>query len=492
MKYSIRIDRANPSALHIQAVRYFKRKPIVLKHIGTAHTEEEKNELLFLARKWIADNPPQQTLFQPGKERARPSLDESEYRGVTHRFIYELLYRLCSRFHFTSLKNRIFIDLVIQRIVEPASKLRSLALLERFFRISYDKNALYRALPQIAMKKEVVERLLVELARKEFGFDFTFVLYDVTTLYFETFKDDELRKPGFSKDNKPQQPQIVIGVMVTPEGFPVSYEVFAGNIFEGNTFLPSILAFKKRHDIKTLTVVADAAMLSLDNIAALGKHGLTYIVGARLGNVSEKLYERILSLPRIDQATARHMTAHGDLLVEYSEKRSRKDLHEVDKQIAKAKSIVEKPGKAKRAKFLLGVNAGFSLNEPLIKKAKSLAGIKGFYTNLTGVDDAYIINHYRSLWRIEQAFRIAKTDLATRPVFHRKDASIRAHIVICVMALAISKYIELKTKISIKRFVWLCMGVTDALFIHTDTNTLRTIRSPVSPEVQTIQKDLQH
>src|SRR3989344_5720376 len=169
-----------------------------------------------------------------------------------------------------------------------------------------------------------------------FGFNFSFVLYDVTTLYFETFKSDSLRKPGFSKDNKPQQPQIVIGLMVTPEGFPVSYEVFAGNTFEGATFLPSILAFKSLHKIEKLTIVADAAMLSLDNIEKLVEHNLTYIVGARLRNISSYLLEIIdATLPRTDGASKKTTTPHGELIYAFSRKRHIKDLSDMNKQIKK-------------------------------------------------------------------------------------------------------------------------------------------------------------
>ena len=495
MKYSIRVDRTNTEAQRIQVVRYNRRKVVELKHIGTAHTEEEMTGLKSVAEAWIMAHPPHPQLFTL-KVEPPPSpvfLKDCRFQGIWHTFTYELLHRLCTHFHFTHLKQRILVDLVIMRLFEPVSKRRSLTLLARYFGIEYSENILYRALRTFSSLKESVEEKTVAIAKKEFGFDFSFVLYDVTTLYFETFEADEMRKPGFSKDNKSQQPQIVIGLMVTPQGFPVSYEIFAGNTFEGTTFLPTILAFKKLHKVDTLTIVADAAMLSLDNIEKLTAEKLTYIVGARLGNISPTLLNTIdISLLHVDGATTRTETQHGTLICSYSKKRYSKDLSDMNKQIAKAKNQVQSPGKMKRAKFVSVSTGKVSLNDELIAKTKKLLGVKGYYTNLAKMTDADVIAHYRSLWHIEQAFRIAKSDLATRPIFHRKEESIKAHILICVMALALSKYIEIKTKQSIHSVLDACKSVTDARILHTVTNKIIVMRSGIPDEVKSIQEILSH
>ncbi|OFZ56818.1 MAG: hypothetical protein A3D92_05930 [Bacteroidetes bacterium RIFCSPHIGHO2_02_FULL_44_7] len=495
MKYSIRIDRTDTDSQRVQVVRYEKRKIAELKHIGTAHTEKELTDLKSVAEAWILAHPPHPQLFALTVE-PPPSpvfLKDCRYQGIWHTFTYEFLHRLCTHFHFTHLKQHILIDLVIMRLFEPASKRRSLTLLNRYFGIEYSENTLYRALRKFSSLKESVEEKTVAIAKEEFGFDFSFVLYDVTTLYFETFEADEMRKPGFSKDNKSQQPQIVIGLMVTPEGFPVSYEIFAGNTFEGTTFLPTILAFKRLHKVETLTIVADAAMLSLDNIEKLTVEKLTYIVGARLGNISPKLLNTIdSSLTRTDGATTRTETLHGTLVCSYSKKRYSKDLSDMNKQIAKAENQVQNPGKMKRAKFVSVSTGKVSLNDELIAKTKKLLGVKGYYTNLTDMMDTDIITHYRSLWHIEQAFRIAKSDLATRPIFHRKEESIKAHILICVMALALSKYIEIKTKQSIHSVLDACKSVTDARILHTATNKIIVMRSKIPDVVKNIQEILSH
>ena len=493
MNRSVRVTKTASGARAVQVVEYRERKVHICKHVGSAHSDRELKRLRGTALSWILANPPQAQLFSTHTDASRFLLREYEYRGVRFAYAYEFLYRLYERFGFCALKDKILIDLVIMRIFEPASKLRSLALLTKYFSIDHSELTLYRHLRRFPSLKQSVEEKIVAVAKREFGFDFSFVLYDVTTLYFETFKSDTLRKPGFSKDNKSQQPQIVIGLMVTPQGFPVSYEVFAGNTFEGATFLPSILAFKALHKVETLTIVADAAMLSLDNIKKLTEHGLTYIVGARLGNISSELLKTIdTGLERTDGKTMRTATPHGTLVLGFSKKRYAKDLSDMNKQIEKAKSQVQTPGKMRRAKFVSTVGEKVSLNEALIAQRRKLLGVKGYYTNLDSIPDTDIIAHYHSLWHVEQAFRIAKSDIASRPIFHRKADSIKAHMLICVMALAISKYIEIKSNRSIRSVLDLCRNITDAILVHRATGESIAMRSPIPDEMTEVERTMSY
>lgn len=489
MKRYVRVTKTASGARAVQVVEYRKRKLRVCKHMGSAHTEKELQQLTATATEWILAHPSQPQLFSTPTDASRFLLHEYEFRGVRFTYLYEFLYRLCERFGFCNFNDKILIDLAIVRVFEPASKLRSLGLLSKHFGIDHTEQTLYRHLRRFPKLKQTVEEKIVAVAKEEFGFDFSFVLYDVTTLYFETFKSDTLRRPGFSKDNKPQQPQIVIGLMVTAQGFPVSYEIFAGNTFEGATFLPSILAFKALHKIKTLTIVADAAMLSMDNVKKLVEHKLTYIVGARLGNISAELLGTIDSgIERVDQKTMRTQTPHGTLVLGFSKKRHTKDLSDMNKQIEKAKRQVQHPGKMRRSKFVSVTGEKPTLNEALIAERKKLLGVKGYYTNLEVVSDADIVAHYHGLWRVEQAFRIAKSDIASRPIFHRKEESIRAHILICVMALAISKYIEIKTGQSIRSVLDLCRSITDGALEYRATGEITTMRSPIPAEMARVEK----
>jgi len=379
------------------------------------------------------------------------------------------------------------------RIMEPASKLQSLKLLDTYFGIHHRRQAFYEALPRLVAFKDKVEQLTVKRAVAELAFDFSLVFYDVTTLYFESFEPEDLRKPGFSKDNKSQQPQIIMGLMVTQEGFPIAYELFAGNKFEGHTLIPVIEAFKARHQIATLTVVADAAMISRENVTALRSHGLHYIVGARLGNISLKLLQEVSAALHLQGgATVRVATAHGNLVCDFSQKRYYKDARDMERQIKKAETLVKGSMAVKRAKFLkAGANTRYELNVELIEKTRLLLGVKGYYTNLgPEVGNQIIIDRYHGLWHVEKAFRIAKSDLEMRPVFHFKEQAINVHMLICFMALAVSKYMEIKTRVSLRQIITSFKQVTDARLLNTTTNQEIIMRTKIPTKVHALLQKL--
>jgi hypothetical protein len=261
--------------------------------------------------------------------------------------------------------------------------------------------------------------------------------------------------------------------MVTKEGFPISYEVFSGNTCEGHTIIPVVKKFINKHAIKNFTVVADAAMISNENITELRAQSINYIVGARLGNLSNKTIEEIDSkIIKEDGKTIRVKTPNGYLICAFSSLRYRKDKHEVEKQISKANIVIENPSKSKKLKFTKANGQKLELNEKLILKTKKLLGIKGYYTNLKEqiLDNSTVIARYHELYKIEQAFRISKNDLQTRPIFHFKEEPIKMHLLMCFMALVLSKHIELQTNLSIKKVVNEAKKITDARLINKTIN----------------------
>lgn len=488
-KFRIRTTQTSSGATAVQVVSYEQRKVVIKKHIGSARTKEEIVALKETAQGWIERNGGQPSLFSKQAHGSLVSLARCRFLGIRYVFAYEILTRILTHLGFTGL-GRLLADLTIIHIIEPASKLRSVKLLERYFGIHHPPRAVYTALPKLAALKEQAEECATKIAKDEFGFDFSFVFYDVTTLYFESFTPDELRKNGFSKDNKSNQPQIVIGLVVTREGFPMAYDVFAGNTFEGNTFLPVIRRFAKQHKVKTLTIVADAAMLSFANMTALQQEGFRYIVGARLANCSPSVIADIARrLEKTEGESVRLSTDKGDLVCAFSLKREAKDLREIEKQIVRAQALVLRPGSQKRAKFLKAGESSFTLNDSLIGKAKLLAGIKGYYTNLEHeVTDATIIAHYHDLWHVEHAFRISKNDLETRPIFHHKTDAVKAHILLCFVALVAAKYMELRTGLSIRAIVDVLWSVTDARIIDTTSDKEFILRSELSEDIHSVVK----
>lgn len=491
-KLSIRKTKTASGATAVQVVRHEKRRVIVVKHIGSGKTDEEIVGLIESAEAVVRTLFDQPTLFAPGPRR-NIALATVRYLGITYTFAHEILSAVSKTIGFEKLASPILLDFAYLRLIEPCSKLRSIELLERYFGIRHAERTVYRALKTLAQKKEKVEAIAVEWAQQGLSSDLSLVLYDVTTLYFETFESDDLRIPGFSKDNKSQQPQIVIGLLVNREGFPLGYEVFKGNTFEGHTMLPVLETFAKAHNTVVPTVVADAAMISRENIRMLAVKGYSYIVGARLGNASPKIIAAASAgLARKDDATLRITTEHGELVCAFSSKRYRKDKADMDAQVKKAKTLVKKGEPGKRAKFVHKENDTYSFDDALYAKTQSLLGIKGYYTNIPAstLCDADIIARYRDLWHVEASFRMSKNDLAARPIFHRKKEAIRAHLLICFVALAMGKHIELATQKSLHAVKDILWSVTDARIADTVSGETFTLRSELSADAREIAQKL--
>lgn len=496
--FHVRTVKTASSATAVQVVRYRNRKRIVVKHIGSARTQEELASLKQTAQIWIDRETKQQYLFPTERKTTSTLIPVGKIRNLGFRYTlaYEVLTEIFGLMQFHTLESRILLDFVLIRIIQPASKLESLELLSELFGIVHTRADFYRNIPAIVSLKGKVEKKTITFAQKQFAFDFSIVFYDVTTVYFESFKEDveEFRKPGFSKDNKANQPQIVIGLIVTRDGFPVAYDIFAGNTFEGKTFIPTICKFRDTYKVLNLTVVADAAMISLPNVQSLVKNNLSYIVGARVANLKHNQIKEIShQLSAVDGASTRIETERGLLVCDFSLKRYQKDKREMEKQIAKAEKLIAQKDGTKRTKFLTNKDRKKTeqiLNTSLIGKTKLLLGVKGYYTNLPAESNKTIIDHYHNLWHVEQAFRIAKSDLSMRPIYHFKKQTVEAHILICFMALAVCKYMELKTGRSTKAIMKLLKKITDARILNTLTGEEIAIRSDVSEEIQKLLETL--
>lgn len=486
----IRVIKTKGKSRSVQVYHYRNSKRVIIRHIGSGTTDEQIISLEEMARVFIADYTKQSYLFQEAKPNEEAVLvSQCEYIGIYYTYLYDVLRAVQHQIGYALELDMLLNDLVIMRLFEPASKLRSIELADIYFGIKHRRQRFYESARKWLDLKENIEKQTLGFARKQYGFDFSLLFYDVTTLYFETFTEDELRKNGFSKDNKSQQPQIVVALMVTPEGFPVGYEVFSGNTFEGHTLIPVIKSFIKKHKVAYFTVVADAAMISNDNIAALKTERINYIVGARLGNIAADLLSTIdAKLTRTEGSVIRLQTDHGYLICSFSQKRYNKDKYEMQKQIERAKSLLSQPSKAKKIKYLKSGPSNMVLNEKLIEKTTKLLGVKGYYTDIeeTVADNTTIISRYHDLYKIEQAFRVSKNDLQTRPIFHFKEEPIQLHILICFMALAISKHIELKAEISIRAFLTHCKKITDARLLNKISKKEIKLRAPVPAHLQEI------
>jgi len=455
-------------------VRYVGKKREIIKHVGSADIKEELLALEAAAIRYIEEHRLQLPLLRDAPRLI--DLDRTQLSSVTHRFAREKLDALASLCGLSFL-HPLYRDLAYMRLIEPSSKLRAIELIERHFGVHYAERTVYRLLKQFIEEKADIERVASALTPRH---SCAMLLYDVTTLYFETHaEDDTLRARGFSKDNKMQQPQIVVGLLVSSDGCPLRHDVWKGNTFEGHTMLPVLDAYAKEHKEKPI-VVADAAMLSRENVKKLEDGGYSYIVGARLANLPPALIERIeTELSKRDGEILRLSTDRGDLIVGFSLKRYRKDKGDMERQWKRAEAFVERSEPGKRAKFVRKEEGRYLLDEDLKRKTERLCGIKGYHTNIpeATLSSASVIEKYRELWRVESSFRMAKSDLATRPIFHRVEDAVRSHVLLCFVSLVLLSYIERSTGFSPRRIRDILWNVSEAHLLDTLTGEIHILQS---------------
>lgn len=480
--FRIRKTKTASGASAVQVVSYRSGRTNVFKHIGSAHTEAEISALYDHARAYIERHAGQASLFPTQTSERTFSLAHTRLLRTTHLFARSF-FHACARVCGLNRLDPVVIDLAMMRIIEPSSKLRALELIERFFAIRYNKRA-YGILRSLLSEKAVIERAALTCARTVLKEDLFLILYDVTTLYFETFRADALRVHGFSKDDKSKQPQIVVGLLTTRSGYPLSHDVFPGKTFEGNTMLPVLETFSRNHGVKMPIVVADAAMLSQKNMEELKRRNLRYIVGGRLANTSPPFIRKVSkALGRRDDRVVRFSTGrHGDVVCSFSMERYRKDKREMEKQLERARRLIAKNETGQRAKFVMKVGgSSVALNDDLISKTKALLGIKGYCTNIPkkNLSSRGVIDCYHDLWNVEHSFRMSKHDLQARPVFHRTEDAIRAHLLLCFISLMMGRYLEIASGFSLRKVRDIVWNVEEAHIEDTVTRETFLLRTPL-------------
>ncbi|QTY27413.1 IS1634 family transposase [Flavobacterium sp. CS20] len=275
------------------------------------------------------------------------------------------------------------------------------------------------------------------------------VFYDVTTIYFEIDNEDELRKTGFSKEGKHQNPQIMLGLLVSKDGYPLAYDIFEGNKFEGHTMLPVIDSFKKKYGLDQLVIIADSGLLSSKNIEELQSKSYEFILGARIKNEKSFIKEKILALKLKNGESAVVEKGNLRLIISYSDSRAKKDKHNREKGLKRLEKKIRSGKLTKSSINNRGYNKYLKLDGELkvsIDKTKfetdaKWDGLKGYITNAK-LNKNEILENYSHLWKIEKAFRIAKTDLKIRPIYHRVQRRIEAHICIAFARYKIHKELE--------------------------------------------------
>lgn len=486
----IRKIKTKSGAVAIQVAQRIAKRDVVIKHIGSAHSQEELTNLIASAHEFMSLG--QASLF----DSPVPCLEMTALSSSAT-FLYDTLGSVYRLLHFDKLGDEIFEQLVVARLIEPSSKLDTIRILEELGIAAPSYTGIHRCLQRVV--KHAYRDELSKVCMKASGTDqLSLLLYDVTTLYFEIQKEDEFRKPGMSKERR-LEPQIVVGLLVDRSGFPLELHEFEGNLAETKTLIPVITAFCQKHSITTskITITADAGMLSAKNLVELEDAGFSFIVGSRLAKTpyeiatfaksdsdqsftDKQIFEAIQVFGyRKEEKTARRV------IYQYREKRAQLDLLNIEKHITKARSIINGTSPLKKAPFLTLKKTQATLNQDLIEQHKLRAGMKGYVTNLPtqkedtslGVAPQEIIAAYHQLFQVEKSFRMSKSDLKARPIFHHKLDSIKAHLTIVFAALAIARFVEARTHISIKKFI------QKLKVIHTPTILVNGVKTQVQPHI---------
>lgn len=442
--------------ISVQVLQKQHGKNKLLKTIGSSKCEAGVADLLEQGSAWIRQQLKQVDLDFNQEDKLMETFING-IEAIRIAGIELMLGKLFNEIGFDQIDDELFRKLVLARVCFPVSKLKTAEYLRRYEGYETDEDKIYRYLDKLSKElKRKIQKISYDHTLSILNGQINVVFYDVTTLYFEIEQEDELRKTGFSKDGKHQNPQIVLGLLVSIDGYPLGYDIFKGNKFEGQTMMPVLNFFRRKYNIKKLVVVADAGLLSTKNIEALEANKYEYILGAKLKNESNEIKEQILALNLEEGQTTTIPYKEGrHLIISYSGARAKKDAANRLRGIDKLKKSIQTGKLTKKQinnkgynKFLQMKGAiDVAIDEAKIESDKKWDGLKGYVTN-TSLNKEVAIQQYNQLWQIEKAFRIAKTDIRIRPIYHRLPKRIEAHVCIAFTAYKLYKELDRQLKLN--------------------------------------------
>lgn len=485
----VRKNKNRSGSVSVQIVQKVRRKNKLIKTIGIALTKREEELLIMLANNEIYRLQGLQSLFVEHDDLVVESFVEGisneHVQVVGSELVLAKIYRNIGFPEGGSLDY--FKNLVLCRLVYPGSKLKTVDYFKKHLNLDVSVYSIYRFLDHLNDElKPIIEQITFDYTKKVLDNKLGVIFYDMTTLYFESSEEDDFRIPGYNKDGKHQHPQIMIGLLLSSQGFPIGYQIFQGNSSETKTLIPMLEAFQKKFNIDRPIIIADSALLSRDNIYNLQLGGYEYILGGRVKNESERIKSEIIALEIEEGKPGEVNSINGRLIVSYSTQRAKKDLRNREKGLKRLEKKV-KNGKLNKEhinnrgynKYLkLDGDTAISIDYEKYKSDAIWDGLKGYVTN-TKLSREQVIANYSQLWQIEKAFRISKTDLRIRPVYHRMLKRIEAHICICFSAYLIYKELERLLKVN-----EINLSVEKAIIEIKDIKQL-TFTLPMSKEVKT-------
>jgi transposase len=534
-----------------------KVKQKIIKYIGVAANDEELEELKLLATKFKAQLEAQGTLplYTP-QELEKLELKQQQTKNTNKnnndiedinrddynvnlldlieedritKGIHDIYGKLYDELNFKTIINnhsrnsascKALKEIVLARVANPDSKKASVDKLASNFGINIDLKTVYRMMDKIDDNQILKLNTLVLNQTKSLLDDKIDVIYfDATTLYFESFTEDvndnAIKKNGYSKDGKFNQPQVVLALLVTKQGLPIGYKAFSGDTFDGHTIIPALKDIEEQFKVDNIVYVADSGMFNKTNLEEFDKNkNMTYIVGARIKNMPKDIKKQILDIDSYtninDNTKIKTIDYNGKkLLVTHSVQRAKKDKHEREKAIKKlqdrlknSKSVKSQLSNNGYKKYLQlessddtksTCDLSITLNEDKIKEDEAWDGLKGIITNNTTLSNEELIHQYSNLWQVEESFRITKHDLKIRPIYHWKPSRVKAHLAISFMAYTLVRYLEYRVrlqyvKLSPEKIRQILLSVQTSIYYDTKTSNKYSMPSLMSKDAKKIYK----
>lgn len=518
----------------------------ILRHVGVAMDDREEQKLRDLAYEIIAklkkeqeEQSPQLNLFEPASEEemkahlakrpGRPrkkkiedilptnqvTLDDIVEKTRVVEGVHEVAGAMYDQLYSGIIKGKrhaaILKDLVMARLVVPCSKHKSQKILLKQFNVAHELDAIYRTMDKVHDKIDSIKQSTFERTQGLFPEGVDLLLFDVTTLYFESTTTDELRQYGYSKDHRFNTTQLVLALATNSEGLPVGYELFEGNKAEVKTLIEAIESWKNLFHINNVCFVGDRAMMSKNNLELLESKNYQYIIAAKLRSLPEKLKEEILAQdnyrPTVlgeELAWVGEFSYQGKTLItSYKKRRALKDLKDRQRVLDKIQQrlsgtpdtskLITNQGVKKYTKTTESIT---TVDNDKIMRDAQWDGLHGLITNISDAQKTpeSIIARYARLWKIEESFRINKHTLKMRPIFHWKPERIKAHIAICYMAFAVLRNVQytvaLRQKVSVETILDELLKVQSSIYMHKETKDLYRVPGAFSHEAKKIYKAL--
>jgi transposase len=466
-------SKSNPN-IYFQLAESYREgnsvKQRIIKHIGTAKDEHQAKQMQILGEKlknlYELNHTNMEIEQYYQKEiskihQSSPSLFNCEKIRTKKLGLHDIYGKILDEIGISNIlktkKYSVMLkDLIMAKIAKPSSKRKAVETLSEDFGIDHKLNDIYK------MMDLINENIITQIQRKISEYSkcllsgaIHILYYDVTTIYFESFTEDEIKKLGFSKDNKFNQPQLVLTMLVSEGGLPLGYQLLPGNTYEGNTLITAIKSWRDQYPDKRFTLVADSGLLNELNISILEQEKIDYIVAARIKNLPNVTKDEIFGIKELSNRNEDWFfdiksNNNRRLVISYKVNRASKDKYDREKNINKLMSklkVSKNPSSFINNygyKKFIDIDGGskITINESKISEQERWDGLHGIITNVNDLSAKEIYSQYRGLWQIEDAFRINKTDLKIRPVFHWTFKRILSHICLSYITYACYKSTE--------------------------------------------------